>query len=358
MCLACLLSLFAFSTVTSADELDIKPYEIEIESYISGYVNQYFGKKTITPNNGVQEYDGEKEYNITGNSNFSYYYTRYKVRNVDGSIFIPRGRKATIKLNNAYHSLYYKPKNIYVREPTEVRVYVSYTNNTGEYFEDVEYMQTRYDTTIDFSFEFTPEYDVSYIEFQVDCDYTFDTSGIVVAYLGEVTGDVGFNLFLEQQSEESGLLSGLIEWVKEIFNKVGDIWDAIVELPAKLWEKIQNGLMSLFVPSDEYLTEYKDRFDTMLQEKLGAVYQVLDLTFDGWDRIQMSDETDIIDFPEVTIPLPDNEEFTFGGQEVQIVPDGFDILVTAVKTIVGMCCTILFVNGLRNRYEEIMGVEK
>lgn len=48
--------------------------------------------------------------------------------------------------------------------------------------------------------------------------------------------------------------------------------------------------------------------------------------------------------------------FTFGGYDVQIVPTGFDFIVNILKTVIGIVCTILCVNALRKKYDEVMGV--
>lgn len=169
-------------------------------------------------------------------------------------------------------------------------------------------------------------------------------------------------------SEESGILSGMLGWIQNLFNKVSsgfdnlitgisNVFQAIADLPSKIWQFIENGLKSLFVPDAEYITGYKDRWEQLLSEKLGAVYQVVNITFESWDRITASDQTNTINIPQVSIPLG-NSSFSFGGQDVPIVPEGFDWLATTIKTLLGGLCTILFINGLRKRYDEIMGVEQ
>ena len=70
-----------------------------------------------------------------------------------------------------------------------------------------------------------------------------------------------------------------------------------------------------------------------------------------------ADETDTIEFPQASINLS-GTPFTFGGYSVKIVPEGFGVLVTAIKSIVAIVCTVAFVNGMRKRYDEIMGVEQ
>lgn len=340
--------------MSNAEPIDVKEYEVYILSNILGDIYEYIGSTTIYPNNNEIEYDGEIE-TIVDNWGTGLLTTIYQITPIDNSVLIPRDREARVRFDNVYHSAYYDFRGVYLDTPTNVRVFIKYTDGTTEYLDDIVYRQSHGEPLLDVSFTFTPKFDVSYIEYQVVIEEWFDAPTKVISYLGERDGDSGFILEIDQQTEEAGLLSGLIEWVKGIFNKIGDIFESIKELPSKIWEFISEGLKSLFVPSDEFITEFKDNMNGMLSIKLGAVYQVVDITLNSWDRINESDETNMIDFPEVTIPLPDGEEFTFGGQTVSIVPEGFEFLVTSLKTIIGIICTVLFVNGLKRRYDEIMG---
>lgn len=206
---------------------------------------------------------------------------------------------------------------------------------------------------------FKPDKDVYKIVFYLsdyfhpyrDYGITSSTRMNLSAYFGTYyeADNRPLQLDITVQSEEAGLLGGILGWIQNIF-------DSITELPAKLWGMIENGLKSLFVPSEEYMSGYSDKWDELLASRFGAVYQVCDIVIDSWDNIMSADERNIIDIPVVTIPLGDSS-FTFGGYDVQIVPAGFETLVEAVKLIAGIVCTYLFINGLLKRYDELMGVE-
>lgn len=58
--------------------------------------------------------------------------------------------------------------------------------------------------------------------------------------------------------------------------------------------------------------------------------------------------------PEVNVMLVDTE-FVFGGYEVQIIPDKFEVLVKALKSIISIVCTLLFVNALKSKYDKLIG---
>lgn len=171
-----------------------------------------------------------------------------------------------------------------------------------------------------------------------------------------------YNLSISQPGEEEKLLGGILEKITGLWDTTkegfSNLVQGITELPQKIWSFIENGLKDLFVPDEEYLTTYKDKWDLLLENKFGAVYQVVNVTLDSWDKIQETDETNTIELPMVTIPLSAGQQFTFGGNQVQIVPSGFEWIVEIIKGLVAGLCTILFINGLRKRYDEVMGVEQ
>lgn len=238
----------------------------------------------------------------------------------------------------------------------------------------------------------------------------------ICARVGEIGNDSEFAIKVEVSSEEAGFLKSMIEGISDLFESVSqgfanlwtwlgtlvdaikdgfaDLWDSIQQgfhdvldwfssvyyaildgfanlwdgiqsvvdtllgLPAKIWGFIENGLHKLFVPGTDFMVDFSENWDSLLENKFGAVYEVVSLTFDSWDRIQASNEQNTITIPQTSINLPEGVSFSFGGQDVRIVPQGFEWLATTIKTFVGGLCTIMFVNGLRKRYDEVMGVEQ
>lgn len=240
----------------------------------------------------------------------------------------------------------------------EVRVY--YTDGSEETL-PVTLHEKPSNALNNFTLEITPKADILTVQFVAYASYdvpsTLNTDQEVTVYAGEFNTD-DMSLAISIQSEEAGLLTGIIEWLKGIKEGITNVFESIAELPAKIWSFIQNGLQSLFVPNEDFIVSFKNDMDSMLASKLGAVYEVLDITFDSWDRISEFDSIDTIEIPLTTINLPSNTEFSFGGYDVEIVPNGFEFLATISKTIIGIVCTTAFINGLRKRYDEIMGVEE
>lgn len=293
------------------------------------------------------------------------YWQDYKIYNTDKSYIMQKGETYKVKLNQFYFSAYVQANtSYYVRNPSAVVGWVTYNDNSTESIE-VQYTHVTGSPLIDFNFSFTPAKDVQSFVIRVKAS-TRNTSPSANAYAGITSyygfhGDSTYQYIVDIQSEEAGLLQGVINKLTSGFSALGDklssVVNGILELPQKLWNLISDGLKSLFVPSEESMTDYKNKWDTLLSERLGAVYQVVNITLESWDGIMQADETDTIEFPQATVNFS-GTPFTFGGYSVKIVPDGFDLLVTAIKSIVGIVCTVMLVNGLRKRYDEVMGVEQ
>lgn len=164
------------------------------------------------------------------------------------------------------------------------------------------------------------------------------------------------------ESEEVSVSKGILGKLGDLFNSITDgfknIGNWFAELPGKLWAVISEGLKNLFVPDSAYLATYKDKWDELLSSRFGAVYQVCDIITNSFTDIELSDESNTIQFPLVSLPVGSGETFSFGGYQIQIVPSGFEFLASSLKMIVAIVCTFAFINGLMKRYEEIMGVEK
>lgn len=139
-----------------------------------------------------------------------------------------------------------------------------------------------------------------------------------------------------------------------ILQRLQSILTALGQLPQKIWDLIEDGLQNLFIPDEEYIKGYKDKWDKLLSERFGAVYQSVNIMHSFYDDVMSAKETQTIDFPKVTIPLLDGDEFTFGGWTVDIIPDGFEQIIGILKLVIGTVCTLVFINGLRNKYEKIL----
>lgn len=132
-----------------------------------------------------------------------------------------------------------------------------------------------------------------------------------------------------------------------------EIKDEVVALPGKIGDAVGDVLNSALVPDADSVSEQQDKWNQLLSDRFGALYQVGDLVTD-YAAAFVDSEQNTIDIPTVTIPLGE-VDFTFGGWTVQVVPDGFEVVISALKLIVSIACTFLFVNGLKRRFEGLLG---
>jgi hypothetical protein len=147
------------------------------------------------------------------------------------------------------------------------------------------------------------------------------------------------------EQEEGGFLSGIFNWIKKVFN-------AIINLPFAIAEKIK----ALFVPSEDSIVQLKEKFEALLADRFGGAYQALEIVAQFGQTMSTStleDTQESITFPSVTVPLA-GTQFSFGGWEVDVIPKGFEALLTPLKLIVDIVCTVAFINALKKRMEEVL----
>lgn len=142
----------------------------------------------------------------------------------------------------------------------------------------------------------------------------------------------------------------------DIKNGISNLINGITELPGKLWGLIENGLKGLFVPTEAQMTDVKGQWDTLLSDRFGGLYQTVQLIDDYAATFkEPSASKSSIDFPEFRLNVGSDSEFVLQAHDVQIVPDRFSFLVDVLKTIISIIATCLFVNGLRNKFERLVG---
>lgn len=146
----------------------------------------------------------------------------------------------------------------------------------------------------------------------------------------------------------------IINKVNEVKTSISEVKDTITDLPNKLEEKA----LSLVVPEQEVLESKFSEIEDLLRGRFGLIYQAEEVIVDFANSLQTSTATSEatggkIIFPPVVVNLPDETAFNFGGYEVDLIPDGFEILVNAVRLAVNMVCTAIFINMCKNKLEVI-----
>lgn len=155
-----------------------------------------------------------------------------------------------------------------------------------------------------------------------------------------------------------GLLSGILGILQTIWDTItsgfGNVVDAVLSIPQTIINLFTSAMQSLFVPTDEDLEGIFDDFDTLLEDKLGAIYQVGASLSDVWDALNTTTATTSLTFPAVSIP---GTGFTLPAQTVPIWPAGFTALQSFVRTGTSMVIILLWIKGLHHRFSVILGSE-
>lgn len=159
--------------------------------------------------------------------------------------------------------------------------------------------------------------------------------------------DEGFSSVNDNLNEG---FSNVNDSVQQNGEKLDNLNSTLEETPNKLLE----GIKGLFIPTEQDMIEIKDKWQLLLEERFGALYQAGSLITDFSENFTYKGVQSTIELPYVWIPLGDTI-FEFGGYDVQIVPDGFDVLRDALITIIDVVCTLAFLVMLRNKFNKIVG---
>lgn len=345
------------------DDYDINDGEIHVNQLV-GYVRdratntyEYFADTdwlnvTVT---GLKWTSNPFTYNAYKTDDFR---LTFQIRNGAGEALFAQNETAVLNFSGVVHSVvtgsgevaYLNPDGI---ESIEV---IGYNTNgsAGTVLPDATVTISRnFDNTFSINLN-SGVLDFPCSRFQINFYYSFEDA-FALSYSDFLNGttthqlNYGFDNFVFDYSyfpASSSITSKIQETTTEIKEE-------LVELPNKMWGVFEDGLTSLIVPDEDAMTSQQDKWNQLLADRFGALYQVGDLVTD-YAAAFVESEQDTIDIPTVEIPLGE-VDFTFGGWTVQVVPDGFQVVIDALKLIVSIACTFLFVNGLKRRFEGLLG---
>ncbi len=240
-------------------------------------------------------------------------------------------------------------------------VKVIYSDGTFDLFKEYNLVSDGNGLTFTFSCDEALG-DVTSVEFNsfYNIGTVFNTYGSSATYYVTVSSDA-CKIIQSGSLSDEGLIDGIIEWLKSILQSIQELPDkigvwinnvitAITELP----DKILEGIKGLFIPTEEEMTAIKDKFDLLMQERFGALYEAGSFISDFVKNFKYQGEKNEIAFPSVSINLK-GTYFKFGGWKVNIVPPGFEAPIKTLKMIIGIVCTLAFLVMLRNKFNKIIG---
>jgi hypothetical protein len=130
---------------------------------------------------------------------------------------------------------------------------------------------------------------------------------------------------------------------------VSNILDVVTGIP----EALLNGIQRLFIPDAESMAAQRDKWTGLLSDRFGAVYDSVALIDNIAGAFTLGATQTQIRFPLITIPFGD-VNWEFGGWMVDVVPDGFQVLVDALKVGIDILCTLAFVNAMKHRLDRVL----
>lgn len=152
--------------------------------------------------------------------------------------------------------------------------------------------------------------------------------------------------------ENGEKLDGIFEELQENGHKLDTLNATLEETPNKIIE----GIKGLFIPTEEEMIAIKDKFDLLMKERFGALYEAGTIVSDISELFNsnVSNKT-YITFPTVKLNLA-GSVFEFGGWNVKLIPSSkFNDLFSALKIIVSILATFSFVFMLRDKFSKLLG---
>lgn len=261
--------------------------------------------------------------------------------NIDGQISVPSSTYTAYWLDGDYkhinttsHAVDYTDMDF--EDGVSINFSIPFTVPDG-----AEYMYVRFNTGYFYVNEcWEVSWQVRSVRMQATLSAIEDntkTMQNVTTKLNQISNKLDQNQ--QEEEKQTGLLQNLVTEVKE--------------LPGAIGNKIKEAVTDLFIPDTEAIVEQKDKWDELLADRFGAVYEAGSIASDIAEAFVPGETQQMISFPATTFDLA-GAEFVFGGWEIDVVPDGFEFAIDTLKMIINIACTLLFVNALKNRFENTL----
>ena len=195
------------------------------------------------------------------------------------------------------------------------------------------------------------------------CNYS--SSGTLISQPWNGTYTVDYTLPVED-TENKGLLEGLLAWIKSIYEGVLNLptnianflkapLDAIKNAVNAVATSIIDGLKSLFIPEEGYFDGLFDRLNTFFSERFGFLYYPIEHFISWCNRLfTLTDAAPYVTIPEVKyegevfIPAM---TYTFDFLANEPWATIHDLYLMAIDVALIMS----FVQLLQRKYEEVIG---
>lgn len=199
--------------------------------------------------------------------------------------------------------------------------------------------------------------------------------------------EIGFNINTTVEDSTKGLLTSILDWIKQIPTKIGefftnlanslqswfdsvgqwftDLGDKISGFFDNLFNNIKDFFTNLFIPGDDYFDNLRADLDSFLSQHLGIVYELpvrlLEETKTIFELLKTSDSALIINVPAF--------EFTLFGKTYQIYEGGYhnlyqkgnmpwlDTVIFIAHIMIDIALSVGFVRFVYRKIINKVGVE-
>ena len=110
-----------------------------------------------------------------------------------------------------------------------------------------------------------------------------------------------------EQKKQTEELEKQTEQLQQQTDTQKGIWESIKEFFAGFFDGIINALISVFVPEDDYFSDYFNRLNTFFSERLGLLYEPIDILVRIVNAVLTADSS------TASIPIP---EISWDGQTI------------------------------------------
>lgn len=162
-----------------------------------------------------------------------------------------------------------------------------------------------------------------------------------------------FAVQADASSANNGLLKSIIEFLQNIINGITNMAQQIARLPGLIADEIMGRIRSLFVPTEEDLTQLKADYQSMLETKFGFIYQCFQLLenfftalVDGWGSA--SDYS--FNFPGVSFEIQGVTYTLIAPQPISLDNALMDVLRPVAGTVVSFICVLAFVHSMETMF--------
>lgn len=128
-----------------------------------------------------------------------------------------------------------------------------------------------------------------------------------------------------------------------------DLLGSVKNLPKQIAEE----LGKLFKPDAGKIEQVQEQSQELAEDRLGAVFQAGQVLDGLVGAFRNQTATQFITIPSVTVNLA-GTPWTFGGWNVQVIPEGFSFLVSTLKLVIDIVCTLAFLHAMRSRLEKLL----